>query len=501
MGLFILTERTATGKQGLFYSFSEPATASISPISFISCSVAQIIGDKKIFSLLEVTQSIQKTLAERYRSAFWVKAEMNKLNLYSHSGHCYPELVEKNNGRVVAQMKSNLWKNDYERINERFLSVLKEPLRDGITILFFATITFDPSHGLALRILDIDPAYSLGELEREKAEAIERLRKENIFDNNKRLRLPLLPQRIAVISVETSKGYADYMKVLTENPWGYRFFNHLFPALLQGDRSVGSIIEQLRNIRRVVHHFDAVAIIRGGGGDVGLSSFNNYTLAREIALFPLPVITGIGHSTNETVTEMVAHRNAITPTELADFLIQKFHEFAVPVKEAERLITAEANRIISGEKTRLADIMKYFRSVTIRRIEKNHHGIDSMSGAMKQQAIFILRQQRAFALDIAARLTRSSSACLEKTGIDMAKISSALESASVHFIDLRRQALAIVEKNVGNLDPVNILKRGFTITLANGRPVKDPSQVNPGETIETILTSGRIESQVTRKRS
>ncbi len=214
----------------------------------------ELVNDKKIFTLLEVTQSIQKTIAERYKSSFWVKAEMNKLNHYSHSGHCYPELVEKQNGKVIAQMRSNLWKMDYQVINANFLRVLKEPLRDGIKILFCATIHADPVYGLNLRIIDIDPSFSLGELEREKQETIDRLKKEGIFAKNKTAPLPLLPQRIAIISVETSKGYADFLKVIEGNSWGYKFFHMLFPALLQGDKSIGAIMNQMRNIKKVLHH-------------------------------------------------------------------------------------------------------------------------------------------------------------------------------------------------------------------------------------------------------
>jgi exodeoxyribonuclease VII large subunit len=311
--------------------------SSIKQSRYIFDTMPEIINKKKVFSLIEVTLSIQKTISERYKSSFWVKAEMNKLNNYSYSGHCYPDLVEKKDGRVIAQMKSNLWKNDFNRINNNFLTVLKEPIKDGIKILFCATITFDPSHGLSLRIIDIDPAYSLGELEREKQETIAKLNREGIFRNNRRLTLPLLPQRIAIISVETSKGYADFLKVIGNNPWGYKFFYFLFPALLQGEKSINSILHQLGRIGKVTKHFDVVAIIRGGGGDVGLSSYNNYELAKEIALFPIPVITGIGHSTNETVAEMVSFSNAITPTELADLLIQKFHNFSVPLKKRKKL--------------------------------------------------------------------------------------------------------------------------------------------------------------------
>ena len=210
--------------------------------------MSEIINDKKVFSLLEVTLSIKKTIYERYQSSFWVKAEMNKLNHYSYSGHCYPELVEKIDGKVVAQMKTILWKDDFLRVNSNFIKTLKEPLKDGINILFNAAVLFDPVHGLSLRIIDIDPVFSLGELEREKLETIGKLRKEGIFHSNKQLSMPLLPQRIALISVETSKGYADFLKIISNNSWGYRFFCFLFPALLQGDRSVDSILYQLRRI-------------------------------------------------------------------------------------------------------------------------------------------------------------------------------------------------------------------------------------------------------------
>jgi exodeoxyribonuclease VII large subunit len=433
-----------------------------------------LINDKKVFSLLEVTLSIQKTIAERYQRSFWVKAEMNKLNHYSHSGHCYPELVEKKDGKVIALIKSNLWKTDFLRINERFLSVLKEPLKDGISILFCASISFDPAHGLSLRIIDIDPSFSLGELEREKQTTIERLHHEGIFHQNKKLKLALLPQRIAVISVETSKGYADYLKVIEQNPWGYHFFNLLFPSLLQGDRSVSAIISQLRRIKNVAHHFDLVAIIRGGGGDVGLSSYNNYELAKEIALFPLPVFTGIGHSTNETVTEMVSFQNAITPTELADFLIQKFHNFSVPVKKAEELIVDKAKRILTDERNRFRNTIKYFQSITVNQLLRSRHNIEGLSRALKQESLFLVDQK-------------------EK---EIAHMARELQKQTKMLIRQNEQILQGMEKNVNMLDPVNILKRGFSITLLNGKAIKKSTDIKIDDTITTILANGQIVSEV-----
>lgn len=436
--------------------------------------MSEIINDKKVFSLLEVTLSIKKTIYERYQRSFWVKAEMNKLNYYSYSGHCYPELVEKVDGRVVAQIKSNLWKDDYLRINSNFLNTLKEPLKDGINILFNATVSFDPVHGLSLRIIDIDPVFSLGELEREKLETIDKLRKEGVFLSNKNLSMPLLPQRIAVISVETSKGYADFLKVLSNNSWGYRFFCFLFPALLQGDKSVDSILYQLKRIRKVKHHFDVVAIVRGGGGDVGLSSYNHYSLAKEICHFPIPILTGIGHSTNETVAEMVAFRNAITPTELADFLIQAFHDYSVPLHQLQETLVSSAIDILAGKRTGLIDSARYFKSATNQLLIHNHHVINSYSRSATQHLTYYFERKKQSESDLSNRFMKSTTA----------------------YKRARSNELAGIEKNISLLDPVNILKRGFTITLKDGKAIKSLADVKPGDKMSTLTVDGEINSEV-----
>lgn len=437
-------------------------------------AVPEILKDKKVFSLLEVTLSVKKTISDRYQSSFWVKAEMNKLNHYSYSGHCYPELLEKNNGRIVAQMRANLWKDDFQRINENFLTALKEPLKDGISILFNATVSFDPVHGFSLRIIDIDPVFSLGELEKEKLETIMRLKNEGIFLQNKTLQIPALPQRIAIISVETSKGLADFLKVIDHNAWGYKFFNFLFPAILQGDRSVESILFQLKRVKKVKKHFDIVVIIRGGGGDVGLSSYNNYTLAREIALFPIPVLTGIGHSTNETVSEMIAFKNAITPTELADYLLQKLHNFSVPVQKAEEVITKLSYRLLRDENLRFTNTIRYFKSVTNNLISANHHEIKSVTKKLSQQVEFMLNNEKKYAMESINSLSRSLSS----------------------FVSGQRTLLTNIEKHVSILDPVRVIQRGFTVTLRNGKAITSFAEIKEGDVITTVTVDGTIVSKV-----
>ncbi len=356
--------------------------------------MSEIVNDRQVFSLLEVTKSIQKTIADRYKSAFWVKAEMNKLNHYSQSGHCFPELVEKANGKVIAEIKSTLWRDDYLNINNNFIKTLKEPLKDGIKILFLAKVNYTPTYGLSLQILDIDPSYTLGDLEREKQETIKKLKNENSFDKNKKLRLPLLPQRIAIISVESSKGYADFLRVLDTNSWDYKFFHYLFPSILQGENAVKSMLAQLKRIEKVKSHFDVVAIIRGGGGDVGLSYYNNYSLAKAIAEFPLPVITGIGHATNETVVEMISSTNAITPTKIAEFLLQKFHNFSVPLQRAQDKIIDKSRRLLLEENTGFNSEVKLFKSVTENILLENRSDIKGLQNLIAQQIKFIFNNSK-----------------------------------------------------------------------------------------------------------
>lgn len=437
------------------------------------------LPDKVIFSLGEVAKSIQRTIAERYRQSYWIKAEMNKLNPYTHSGHCYPELVEKKEGKVVAEMRSILWNGDYQRINQRFIEITREPLKNGITILFQATISYDPLYGLSLRILDIDPAYSLGELEREKQASISRLKQEDLFYANKRLPFPVLPKRLAIISVETSKGYSDFLKILNGNPWGYRFEQTLFPALLQGDKSIQSIINQLANIASCVEAYDVVAIIRGGGGDVGLSSYNHYLLASAIARFPIPVLTGIGHSTNETVSEMVAYQNAITPSELADFLIQRFHQFAVPLAHAQETILLKTRQLLQAQQDILNDCARYFRL----------------------HSIHLLNQQQKALEHHFVRLNMASLHRLQQGALSLLHSEKTLQAATASVLKDHGAQLTSMEKSVKLLDPQQVLNRGYSITRINGRALKTTEQVKKGDILETFLASGQITSTVIQSKT
>lgn len=453
-------------------------------------------ADKTIFTLYEVNKSIQKTLSERYTSSFWVKAEMNKLNHYIHSGHCYPELVEKHNGKVTAQTKAILWGDDYQKINRRFLEMLGEPLKDGVKILFLARITFDPAHGLALRILDIDVSFTLGDLQKEKQESIERLKREGLFHKNKLLKVPLLPQRIALISVESSKGYADFIKVIGTNGWNYKFFHFLFPSVLQGEKAVEGIILQLQRIKKVLHHFDIVAIIRGGGGDVGLSCFNNYDLAKEIAVFPIPVFTGIGHATNETVVEMVAHSNGITPTKVAELLIQQFHNFSIPLQRAREKIVTLVDRALSEHRTGISSFGRYFKSVSQNLLATNKNNLLSYENRVEQGVSSNLKRNAERLSIISRSLSKDVDFYCFQAKSEISRQEFTLKNSSTALILKQQNRLMICDNSIKLLHPQNVLKRGYSITYKNGKALKSGEGLQPGDSIHTQLYSGKIISTI-----
>lgn len=301
----------------------------------------------------EVASSVKRTLNARYGSSFWVKAEMIKLNHYPYSGHAFPDLIEKQDDVIVAQMRAVIWSADFKRIKDKFRSCGLSDLTDGITILFRASILFDEFYGLSLRIIDIDTSFTLGEMEKQRMLCIERLKAEGIYSLNSSLSLPAVPKRFAIVSVGSSKGYNDFMQIVRKFSSRFAIFTHLFPSLLQGEGAINSISEALDRINDVADCFDAVLIIRGGGGDVGLNCYNHYNLCRAVALCKLPVLTGIGHASNQTVAEQIAWRNFITPTDLADFLFSGFNNAYLEVLNLSKQLKSNADSILNTNNERV----------------------------------------------------------------------------------------------------------------------------------------------------
>jgi len=454
-----------------------------------------VSDSRQIFTLKQVASSIRKTIEERYHQTYWVKAEMHKLNLFP-SGHCFPELLQKEDGKILAQMTASIWKQNFQRINKKFIEVVKEPLREDSTLLLQVKIVFHETFGLSLQILDIDPNYALGELQRERQETLVRLQKENLLNLNQSLPFPLLPKRIALISADTSKGLSDFRKVIETNQWNYTFFTFLFQAYLQGDVAVDSIQEQLKKIEKVKHHFDVVLIVRGGGGEVGLSCYNNFELCKAIAKFPLPVLTGIGHSTNMTVAELVAFRNAITPTELGDFLIQAFHEFAVPVKDGIKTIKTHSKNIIEHSNKSLTSEVKLFKNVTSQRLSETKNRLVTASTSVKSNVKFALMRERENINISQKSIKRSAKEQFSTEKSAVVRIIDQLPKVISTRLNLHKNGIQQLEQSVKLMDPIQVLKRGYSITTINGKTISESSEIEVGDVIVTKTFDKEIISNI-----
>ena len=452
----------------------------------------------KYYSLSKVAASLQSVIRREYSQYYWIKAEITRLNFYPKSGHCYPDLVEKNHGKILAQMRAIIWSRDYIRINGDFVKKTGKALGDGMEILFKAKLEYSPTHGFSLMIVDVSAEFVLGKMALDKKLTLERLRKEGLYNKNKKLYFPLLPQRIAIISVETSKGFHDFINILDKNTRGYKYFWMLFPALLQGDDAVQSIGQQLQQIKKVQHHFDMVAIIRGGGGDVGLSCYDNYDLASQVANFPIPVISGIGHSTNETVVEMVAHYNPITPTDLAYFLQQKFDNLAVGLDDYQQKVVSFSQEIVQDKQYELGHFSAAINTKTLSLLDGVENKLARYGQEVQHSSLLLLERQRS-KLDLCLFNMRANSNQLIMEGPQrVTALEHRLMYVAVNYTKVNKNRLIHLEEKVQLMKPENLLKKGYSLTLANGKPIRNTDGLNEGDLIETQLYEGKIASKITK---
>jgi exodeoxyribonuclease VII large subunit len=464
-----------------------------------SASIGQ--EGKRVFSLSEITASIERMFSKYYASPYWIRAELSKLNHYPQSGHCYPDLVERQEGKIKAQLRGVIWRDELFEIARKFEEVTREPFREGISIMFLAYVKFTSEYGLSLQIIDIEPLYTLGELAREKMETISRLKKEGIFNSNRLLELPLLPKRLAVISAQTSKGYSDLMITLENNPWGYRFNTRLFHALLQGDGAVDSIRKQMGIISDNQEQFDAVLIISGGVDEIGMACYDNYLLARDVACFPLPVITGIGHSTNETVVEMVAGINKITPTDVAHFLIGCFRSFSDRIKAAEQMLLPGVMVVLETNAARFNTLSGSLLNLVKNTLREESDLVEQQALVVREATNVAVFNHRIALSRYESGLTMRPAQILGSHRATLLEQQKMLGLTTRYLVSNQLKEIGTVDSRVKLLDPVGVLKRGFTITRLKGRGIAPGNLPDPGDLLETESASGKFISVVSEKKS
>ncbi len=424
-------------------------------------------------TLFELTSLIKSELEKNLEPSYWVIAEISEMRL-NPKGHCYMELVDKEGQYVTSKIRANIWAYTYRNLSAWFESITKTSLQSGIKVLLNVQVQYHELYGMSLNIKDIDPNFTLGERARKRQEIIQKLQDDGVFDINKELTLPIVPQRIAIISSETAAGYGDFKNQIEQNSRGYSFTTKLFQSLMQGDQAPSAIISALHQIHAEMQAFDLVVIIRGGGSQVDLDCFDDYELASHIAQFPLPVITGIGHERDETIADLVAHTQMKTPTAVAEFLISGIERYDDSLNEMAY---------------RLEKSGKHLIQVSAYEIMNVGYSLKTSMKAIMHQSENTLNQKQLRLNYSVKNLFRVENKKVDNFELPLAK-------AKYQRLKEAEKKLDGLEKQLKLLDPASVLNRGYSITLINGKPISAVQEVKTGEELETITAKHRIKSTV-----
>ena len=424
-------------------------------------------------SLYELNNLVRGTLEATLCDTYWMTAELSEVRVASN-GHCYVEFVEKDqrSNALIAKARGNIWRNTYALLSRNFEHETGQRLAPGLKVLVAVQISFHELYGYALTVTDIDPTYTLGDMAQRRKEILAQLDADGVLTLNKELDLPRPLSRIAVISSGTAAGYGDFCNQLENTP--YRFTTELFPAIMQGDRVEESVIAALDHIAAEMENWDAVVIIRGGGAVSDLNGFDTYLLAANVAQFPLPILTGIGHERDDTVIDMVAHTRLKTPTAVAAFLIERQRDEAEELFDLEDRLYQSAERRIELEKSRFEQKARRFQTAATQ---------------------YSSREREAL-IRLATRLEVKTKEYLQQQLFQLNTIPQRLKTATDRMISQEQMRLNFIEKSLSMAGPERILKMGFSITLHNGKAVTDASQVQNGDKIVTRLAKGSVESIV-----
>ena len=448
-------------------------------------------------TLSEFQQIIGNTLRSNLSlSGAWVTAELSDVRL--SGGHCYMELIEKDErGATRAKLRAMIWSNTLLPLRRKFYQATGNDIVTGLKVMVRGSANHHPVYGLSFIISDIDPSYTLGDLERLRREIIERLQREGKLDLNHALPFPVAPQRAAVISAEGAAGYGDFINQIDNNPDGFKFYHHLFPAVMQGTRTSESVRAALGLVEETASMWDCVLIIRGGGSTSDLNGFDDYALAERVATFPLPVVVGIGHERDRTVLDDIACVRCKTPTAVAAFLIDTTRSFYTGICDRVKRIAQYSDDALRGEQQRLAaaEALLPTRATNCllragKRLDEAAHAVErGVNRRLEHENLAIARLSHRIEM-AAARRTDMAANALRML---RARLETDLKNVTVKPAMRLKNAEAMLRV----LSPANTLSRGYSITRVNGRAVRDASALRPGDVISTSLASGTLESTVT----
>ncbi len=447
----------------------------------------------KAYTISQVSMILNDAITEKFLKGFWLVGEIKSMR--SRRGHYYLELVETNHlGQVIAKLDVMIWSSEADYIFNAFKLGAQQELQVGLKVMFFGFLQHHELYGLKFHVKDINPAYTLGDSAIRRQELIRRLSNEGIFDKNKRLKLPVVIQRIAVISSSTAAGLQDFIKHLNANEIGIRFKIELFEAFMQGQYTEQTVLQALNKIDLKSSEFDVVVIVRGGGSNIDLTAFDSEKIARAIAGFPLPVLTGIGHTRDRSITDMAAHTDLKTPTDVADFIINHNTNFVSALVQLQLRLEKAALQFLSQQKMALQNYKKTLEAAVNEYFWQHKSQLNNIGHRFRNLPKILKKRYVDLHLTIKTlehnveNVFKNGRTGLQRLGDQLLRSIDRLFEQNHNFLDKTK---IIIEQN----DPVKILKQGFTISLVDGQILQSTNQLKPGKTIETWLVDGKVLSK------
>ena len=451
---------------------------------------------KNSLTLLTLNQKVQDCLETQMDNRYWITAEINELNS-NKNGHTYLELIEKDEltNKIVAKSRAIIWAFTYRMLKPYFESITRESLKSGIKVLIQVNVSFHEIYGISLTIYDIDPSYTLGKIAQQKEQTIKQLEEDGIINMNKELNSPYAPQKIAIISSATAAGFGDFQDQLHKNNYGFRFYTKLFPAIMQGERTKDSVISALDKIYSYESFFDYVVIIRGGGSKADLIAFDDYELAANIAQYPLPVLSGIGHERDESVVDMVTHVALKTPTAVAQYLINQLTAINDELIHIQDEIQKTPLLLLSKEKTILDLEIQKFAHQMQKKLYVQREYINRLQLKIKETSLNKI-QANIFLVDKSiSTINQYKKHYRTIEAHKLNEITGRLKQASKQKLTGNKLKIEFYQKSIQLLDPQNVLKRGFAIVRSNDKIITKQTEVTKNLIIEIELKDGKFKTK------
>jgi exodeoxyribonuclease VII large subunit len=448
-------------------------------------------------SLHTLHLQIKEKINASFPGVIWIIAEISEIRT-TRAGHCYLELIEKssNDDQIVAKARGTIWSFTFRMLKPYFETTTGQSLQAGLKALLKVSVEFQELYGYSLNVKDIDPNYTLGDLEQKRRATINQLKEDGVFEMNKETWLNPVPQKIAIISSPTAAGYQDFINQLTNNAAGFKVYYRLFPATMQGEEAEQSIIEALEKIYNYEQHFDAVVLIRGGGSTTDLMCFDSYLLALNIAQFPLPVLTGIGHDRDVSVADMVAHTQLKTPTAVADFIIQGLSTFTDHLEGLQTALSDIATRTISNHKHVLELLAQKFPPLILQSLSHKRRKLHKLASTFSTSSRAFVEWQHRHLQHLSDNTNYQSLKVLKGRKQDLGFLQSKLKLETKAYCKSAKQRLYILQKTNELSDPKQLLHKGYSITYKNATPVKELSELTVGDDITTRIQNGIIISTI-----